>query len=195
MYKRAARLALFLVCPVSSSGCDATSPSVVPSVRDSLGVRIVDHGELDSAALPQWSLGSDPMVSIGVVDGDDADLLYGVLDAHRRRDGSIAIVDRSRALRVFDSLGAHVWTAGRRGDGPGEFGFPQMVTEISGDSIVVWDVMHRRLTGRRVRSRDLRRASGVCGSIRRVLVWRYEGLRSPSRNRFWGGNRPALDGS
>lgn len=130
---------------VSLSACDATSRSVGPSVRDSLGVTIVDHGDLDLAALPKWSLGADPVVSIGVVDGDEAYQFYDVIDAHRRRDGSIVVVDRSFTLRAFDSLGVHLWTAGKGGDGPGEFRWPQMVTEIGGDSLVVWDPVLNRL--------------------------------------------------
>jgi hypothetical protein len=85
-------------------------------------------------------------VSIGVAEGEEAYQLFGVTDAYRREDGSIAVLDRSRSLRLFDRLGVHLWTAGRRGDGPGEFGYPQRITEISGDSLVVWDLTHSRVT-------------------------------------------------
>jgi hypothetical protein len=131
---------------VSLSACDSSSRPIGASVRDSLGIAIVDHGALDVGGLPVWSLEAEPILRIGVVDGDDAYQFYDVIDAHRRRDGSIAVLDRSRAVRVFDSLGAHVWTAGGEGDGPGEFRYPQMVTEISGDSLVVWDIRASRLS-------------------------------------------------
>ena len=131
---------------VAIGACEPAPQAGGASVRDSLGVRIVDHGDIDISALPQWSLEVKPVVSIGVAEGDDAYQLFGVIDAHRSGDGSIAVVDRSRSLRVFDSLGVHVWTTGRRGDGPGEFGWPQMVTELNGDSLLVWDVAHSRLT-------------------------------------------------
>ena len=107
---------------VAIGACEPAPQAGGASVRDSLGVRIVDHGDIDISALPQWSLEVKPVVSIGVAEGDDAYQLFGVIDAHRSGDGSIAVVDRSRSLRVFDSLGVHVWTTGRRGDGPGEIG-------------------------------------------------------------------------
>ena len=131
---------------LSLSACEADSRLAGPSVTDSLGVTIVDHGDLDVAVIPTWSLGTDPILSIGVVEGDDSYQFYNVIDAHRRRDGSIAVLDRSLTLRVFDSLGAHMWTAGMAGDGPGEFRYPQMVTEIEGDSLVVWDLRPSRLS-------------------------------------------------
>jgi len=109
-------------------------------------VVIVDHGSLGWESLPQWYLEQEPELTVGVLEGDEVYQFFGVVDAHRRRDGSLAVIDRSRTIRVFDSGGAHMWTAGREGDGPGEFRWPQMVTEIGGDSLLVWDPAANRLT-------------------------------------------------
>ena len=128
------------------ASCDNGRPPMGPTIRDSTGVVIVDHGSLDLESLPPWRLEEVPEVSIGVLDGDEAYQFYNVADARRRRDGSLAVVDRSRTIRVFDSLGAHLWTAGGEGDGPGEFRSPHMVREIRGDSLVVWDVAVNRLS-------------------------------------------------
>jgi hypothetical protein len=117
-----------------------------PTISDSTGVVIVDHGSLDLESLPQWHFEELPEVAIGVLEGDETYQFFGVFDAHRRHDGSFAVVDRSLTIRVFDSMGAHVWTAGRGGDGPGEFRWPWMVTEIRGDSLIVWDVALNRLS-------------------------------------------------
>ncbi len=62
------------------------------------------------------------------------------------RDGSVAVLDRSQTIRVFDGQGALRWTAGGEGEGPGEFRWAQMVTEIPGDSLLVWDAASGRLT-------------------------------------------------
>ncbi len=121
------------------TSCEPSPPFGAPIIGDSLGIAIVDHGAVDPEALPKLRLEAEPLVSIGVVDGPDEYQFYDVIDAHRRRDGSIAVLDRSRTIRVFDSLGVHVWTAGSEGDGPGEFRRPQRVAELAGDTLVVWD--------------------------------------------------------
>ena len=131
---------------LQTASCDHIRPTTGPTIRDSTGVVVVDHGSLDLESLPQWHFEELPEVAIGVLDGDEAYQFFGVVDAHRRRDGSLAVIDRSRTIRVFDSVGAHMWTAGREGEGPGEFRWPQMVTEIRGDSLLVWDPAANRLT-------------------------------------------------
>lgn len=114
-------------------------------VRDSAGVTIVEHGRIDPGAVPQWSLSATPLVRIGTVDGDAVFQFHQVRDATRLRDGSIAVVDRSRTVRLFDAAGRPLWTAGGEGGGPGEFRLPVMVEELGADSLVVWDGPTSRL--------------------------------------------------
>ncbi|HEX9659372.1 MAG TPA: hypothetical protein VGA18_03690, partial [Rhodothermales bacterium] len=98
-------LALGFVGLLSILACDGGPPAIGVSVVDSLGVRIVEHGDIGFSGLPRWSLDPDPLVSIGVAEGEEAYQLFGVTDAHRRDDGTIAVLDRSRSLRLFDRLG------------------------------------------------------------------------------------------
>ena len=83
---------------VAIGACEPAPQAGGASVRDSLGVRIVDHGDIDISALPQWSLEVKPVVSIGVAEGDDAYQLFGVIDAHRSGDGSIAVVPSESSI-------------------------------------------------------------------------------------------------
>lgn len=139
-------LLLATVASIPLLGCD-DSPSARPAlVRDSAGVTIVDHGRVELDALPQWVLGAMPAVRIGTVDGEEAYQFYDVQDVRRVGDGSIAVLDGSRTLRLFDADGRHLWTAGGDGEGPGEFRFASMVREISDDSLVVWDIALQRLS-------------------------------------------------
>jgi hypothetical protein len=125
--------------------CADASRQARTLVRDSAGVTIIDHGRIDPGSLPQWSLDPIPLVRIGTVDGDPEYQFHRVLDAIRLRDGSIAVIDNSRTLRLFDPEGRHRWTAGGDGDGPGEFRYPFMVREVA-DSLVVWDGAVSRLS-------------------------------------------------
>lgn len=159
-----------LVVIGSLAACEPYTYRGTPLITDSAGVTVVDHGAVVYEQLPQLSLATSPVVSIGVVDGPAEFQFDDVTDALRRRDGSILVVDRSRTLRAFDSTGAYLWSAGSDGDGPGEFRFPQRITEVAGDTIVVWDPVLGRLSlfvdpGRFVRAQTV---DGLAG-IARVL--------------------------
>lgn len=169
--------------------CDGHPPLDGTSVRDSAGFVIVDHGFVDPNSLPEWSLDPVPELRIGVLEGSEAHQFFGVTDATRRSDGSIAILDGSQTLRVFDRLGALLWAAGGEGDGPGEFRGAQMVTEIRGDSVLVWDRPARRLSlftpeGFPVRTNTLPdfaavdRAWGLAGPDR-LLIEHWASTRAP----------------
>ncbi len=123
---------------VSASGCGVEQPASGVVIRDSLGVEVIDHRYVDPSALPSWTF-ADAQVEIGLMDGATEYQFHRISDVHRRRDGSIAVVDASRSLRVFLSSGELLWSAGSEGEGPGEFNYPQRIAELPGDSLVVWD--------------------------------------------------------
>lgn len=129
---------------VASCGGDVTPATV--SVRDSLGVSIVEHRSPESGSTALWRLADAPDVAIGVTDGAEEYQFFGVSDALKRSDGSIVVLDRSNTIRAYDSIGTHLWTAGRKGDGPGEFNWPQRMVELPGDTVGVWDVGPGRLS-------------------------------------------------
>ncbi len=140
--------ALFGVALPACSDAPATRPVVV---RDSAGVTVVDHGRVNLETVPQWSLSPTPLLRIGTADGDerleDERLQFDrVRDVARLRDGPIVVIDGSRTIRRFDADGTPRWTAGREGNGPGEFQAPTMIAELAGDSLVVWDAGAARLS-------------------------------------------------
>ncbi len=147
------RTALAALLALSCAACTrapADRPTPVAE-RDSAGITILDHGRLDMAALPRLHLDSAPLLRIGVTDGDEAYQFNRIADATLRADGSIAVLDASRTLRVFDHAGALRWRTGGAGDGPGEFQAPLRVEAIAArcgapDTLLVWDVRHGRFS-------------------------------------------------
>lgn len=147
------------------AGCADLTDRGTAVVRDSAGVTIIEHGRVDLDTVPQWGLRAIPEVSVGTIVGDAAYQFDRIRDARRVQHGAIAVIDRSRTLRLFDSDGTHVWTAGGPGDGPGELGVPYIVREVPPDSLLVWDAGPNRLNvfgpdGRFMRSATLRSAGG-----------------------------------
>src|SRR5688572_10567207 len=73
-------------------------------------------------AATQWRLGAKPILDIGTAEGDpnyEFGLISGVL---KLNDGRWAVADmQANQIRLFDAGGKFLKTAGRRGDGPGEW--------------------------------------------------------------------------
>lgn len=128
------------------AACGDAAPSASYAMRDSAGVTIVEHVALDSATISRFVLDREPLVRIGVQDGEEAYQFSRIEDAILRADGSVAVLDRGAGtLRVFDSLGDLRWSTGRSGDGPGEFRAPIRIESVRGespvlDTLIVWDV-------------------------------------------------------
>jgi hypothetical protein len=134
-------------------------------VRDSAGVRIVEHPADYSA--PTWHISDAPSLDIGAVSGDSSTLLYQVEGAHRLSDGRIVVANRStHELRYYDGSGQYLFATGREGEGPGEFGYLTWTASCGGDSIFAYDIATRRFSvfaedGRFARSVLLQLPGGV----------------------------------
>jgi hypothetical protein len=129
------------------SGCLQTDQGAIAKqlsdslvIMDSAGVRIVTNptGALD--AVTPWQVGRVPLVTIGQADGADENLLYEVVGGAILSNGSIVIANSGTAeLRLYDPRGLHLRSAGRVGDGPGEFRVLRWAGVFRGDSIMVVD--------------------------------------------------------
>ena len=131
--------------PGTGAAAQANAPAFV--TRDSAGVRIVENsGPRWSGGLP-WRVAAEPALEIGSADGPETDQLYGVLDAIRLDDGSIAIADGgTNRIRIYDRSGRHVRDLGGSGGGPGEFGMLGGIGTAGGRAIAAWDARRKRLT-------------------------------------------------
>jgi len=138
---------VFLTVLASACGGDAPDGSSGPVeavVRDSAGIRIVEN---PASPRQQWMLSPQPVLSIGALDGTDAEMLYQVTDVERLSDGSWLVANGgTEEVRVFDSEGNYLRTVGRAGEGPGEFVSLSRVYVLPADSIAVYDSRQRRVT-------------------------------------------------
>ena len=149
---------LGLVAVLFSVGCGAGERgSAGPVVRDSAGIAIVENGEPIWAAGEGWRVLEEPAVDIGVLDGDPVYQLFDARDAARLASGEIVIANRgTQELRFYDAAGRFLRSAGREGEGPGEFRSLVSVAVVE-DSIFAYDIRLNRIsvfesTGRFVRS-------------------------------------------
>lgn len=78
----------------------------------------------DVEPVPGLQLGGDPVVQIGVLEGPHELMFSRIVGVVRLPDGRIVVADGgSSQLRFFDAAGKFLHSAGRDGQGPGEFEF------------------------------------------------------------------------
>ena len=96
---------------------------------------------------PDLLLANEPLVRIGMIDGPDEYLFGNVTAAIRLEDGSIVVADeQSYEVRRYDAIGQHMWTRGREGEGPGEYGGLRLLRGCPGAAITVFDWHLDRIT-------------------------------------------------
>ena len=129
---------LLVLVALSLAACGGEAIVSVPaSIRDSAGITIVDSR---GSAPSTWRFPEAPQVEIGVLQGDPAYQLSGVVGAARLRDGRIAVADRvTKQIRFFGPDGSHLQTVGGPGQGPGEFRLLFSLDRLPGDTIVGMD--------------------------------------------------------
>lgn len=90
----------------------------------------------EAASLPVLDLG-EPILEIGVIEGDD-ELVFGALESVIRLPNGMVAVSDGGATRVslFDGDGRFVRTWGSRGDGPGEFRSLSRIYPLGRDSLM-----------------------------------------------------------
>lgn len=97
-------------------------PAMAQTVRDSVGVRIVENDHPLWNPAERWRVAPAPQLEIGVESGDPMYEFASVWDIVRLDDGKLAVADRGATeVRVFTPSGEFVATFGGSGSGPGEF--------------------------------------------------------------------------
>ena len=112
-------------------------------------LRIVHQAivESDSPREADFVLADEPLVRIGVLDGPMEYMFGKVTGAIRLEDGRVVVADeQSHEVRMFDAGGRHVWTSGRQGEGPGEYGGLRLLRGCPGAAITVFDWHLDRIT-------------------------------------------------
>lgn len=136
------------IATITLAGCfsDDAPRLTLPTVRDSAGVRIVEHPH-DVGALGSWVIVEPAEAVIGGNLQDDGPYQFSeVRNAVRMSDGRIVVGDtESREVRYFDAVGTHILTVGGAGEGPGELRSLFSVDRMAGDTLVVggWPIGYR----------------------------------------------------
>ena len=132
-------LALMSLAALACEQGQPSTPFLPNQTQDSAGIRIVENAQPPDGSRLPWRISSEPIVSIGALEGEEPYLLYRASDATRLSDGRIVVANSgTNELRVFDSIGIHLTTWGGPGEGPGEFMELARVEPWRGDSIVAW---------------------------------------------------------
>ncbi|MDZ4673599.1 MAG: hypothetical protein SGI84_04030 [Gemmatimonadota bacterium] len=135
---------LVAVAACAGTGGDGAGEA---TVRDSSGITIVENAGGVWAPGSGWSLGAEPMVQLG---GNATEPSYDfsqVTGALMLGNGSIAVANSSSSeIRFFDAAGVYQFASGRQGSGPGEYGAITGMFRTPADSLVVLDILVRRLT-------------------------------------------------
>ena len=127
-------------------GCGGAQAGPAAVERDSAGVRIVEN-PVALADRPLWTVAAEPVVEIGLLEGAEPYQLSQVQSARRLSDGRIVIANGgTHDLRFFDATGTHLTSAGREGEGPGEFKGLGLVVVMPGDTLAAYDWNLRRVS-------------------------------------------------
>jgi len=135
------------ILSLMATACTSDDSSTNKVLRsDSTGVEIVENSGPAPADGGGWAIASEPSLSIGTVEGEDAYQFYGVAGVHKFKDGRIGMINSSsREVRVFAEDGSHLRSFGQRGAGPEEFEMPALAGNV-GDTLIVVDRAHHRIT-------------------------------------------------
>lgn len=132
-----AGLALALI----SAACGEPGGEASAARRDSAGIEIVQNGARDRPL--SWSASAVASLG-GAAEGPASFYEVSPGQVAAGRSGELYVVDQAAArVAVFDSLGAHLRTLGRKGGGPGELEHPWSVSIGPGDTVWVHDFAKR----------------------------------------------------
>src|SRR5690606_18121351 len=96
---------------------------------------------------PRWTLSAEPVVQIGVVEGDPRYQLFNAFSSTRLDDGRIAVLNAgSQELRFYGADGRFLDAVGRKGGGPGEFVMPRRLYRVGRDSLMIYDYGNARFS-------------------------------------------------
>lgn len=110
------------------------------TVRDSAGVTITENSGPAWDPEDRWTLTPTAELEIGQSSDDPRRQFHDIVGAASLPGNRVAVVDRgSQMLRLFDSAGEPLATAGGEGQGPGEFRYIWSMAWSGEDSLFVMD--------------------------------------------------------
>jgi hypothetical protein len=140
-----APLAAALLLPLAACGGDAAAAG--PTVRDSAGISIVQNEVPAWRKGHEWRVSAEPVMDVGVADGDPDQQFSRVSHALRLSDGTLLVADgQANEIRAFDAQGRFLRRMGRSGGGPGEFRGLETLHLLPGDTVAAYDYQGPRVS-------------------------------------------------
>ena len=159
------------------------------TVRDSVGIEIIDNTPPGAGLAHTFSLDPEPELQVGALDGPAAYQFAGIASVVRLADGSLVVSDRgSGEVRVFDETGSFVKAIGRKGDGPGEFGAAPVLASSEDGILRAWDPRNRRFSSFRISDEELIEESAIVGpgeELTRRIGITSDGWRHSAAGDLW----------
>jgi hypothetical protein len=142
-----ARAGVVVLFAILAADCAPPADRTGPVVRDSAGIRIVENLLPPAGSTRSFAIDPVPLLDIGSADGSASTTFNRIAGIRLRSDGGLIVADEGEGeVRAFDVAGTLRWSAGRRGDGPGEYRTIGGIGIGPADSIWVWDFGLRRFT-------------------------------------------------
>jgi hypothetical protein len=150
------------------------------------------------AAPALWTMSEQPVLEIGVAEGDPSYELFDAISSVRLLDGRIAVLNAGSAdLRFFDAKGKFLFKVGGKGNGPGEYRSPARVYYTHEDSLLVYDPVNIRESHLTTNGRFISSADGApvkTESFKRdVWLYRRNFVDGPALAAERKRVKPALD--
>ena len=142
------RLLITLAAFTWTFGCgDGSGAAPGTATRDSAGITIVENAAPSWKTEQAWTLSTEPVLAMGVAQGDPDHEFYQVTGAARLSDGTIVVANSgTQQLRFYAADGSLERSVGRKGGGPGEFQMLMTLRALPGDSLLAFDAMNRRMS-------------------------------------------------
>ncbi len=147
---------------LTAAACDTALAPIHTIHTDSAGIPVATGLEPLWSPGEGWAVEDEPVLAIGSLSGALEYQFSEVIAAVRQSNGDIVVADRGASeLRSYNASGDFQWTAGRFGEGPGEFESLDFLGTTAGDSLVTYDETLMRVQlfdaeGRVARSFDVR---------------------------------------
>lgn len=176
---RAGALAPLAAGVVCCLGCATPDAGERVTLRDSAGVKIVENSAPAWGDSAEWLVSPAPLLEIGAPGAPSDQEFQRVDGARRLPDGRIVVADGGAGtVHMFSPEGTLLWSAGRPGDGPGEYRLIESLGVGPGDSIWVFDFGLRRFTiltfgGETVRTVSLGGELSAVGALGRLPDGRF----------------------
>ena len=129
---------LAALCSACTQG-DGDQPGQI--TRDSAGIQIVESTQGVWTEETAWSVSRSPTLVIGAAEGPAEQQLFRARDARKLPDGRVVVVNSGTSeLKFFDAAGHFLHSAGRAGEGPGEYETLGWIRCVGEDSLLAYDL-------------------------------------------------------